>query len=165
MDISLQPWAEGDLDLLVQANSPEMTQHLGGPESDAKLRARHQRYLALDGTGWMFRIVADGASAGSIGFWDQGWHGEQIFETGWGVLPAFQGRGIAGAAALLVIGKAREQRRHRSLHAFPSIHHPASNGICRKAGFTLLGEVDFEYPKGSLKRCNNWRFELLKEPG
>lgn len=160
MDIQLEQWADADLDVLVRANAPEMTEHLGGPESDAKVRARHQRYLTLDGTGWMFRIVADGDAAGAIGFWDQGWQGEQIFETGWNVLPAFQGKGVATAAALMVIEKARAVGRHRFLHAFPSIHHPASNGICRKAGFTLLGEVDFEYPKGSLKRCNDWRIDL-----
>ncbi|MFC4945677.1 GNAT family N-acetyltransferase [Pseudonocardia sp. GCM10023141] len=141
-----------------------MTEHLGGPETEAKVLARHRRYLALDDAGWMFRIVADGAPAGSIGFWHQGWNSGQVYETGWAVLPAFQGRGLAVAAALQVIALARKHGDHRHLHAFPSIHHGASNGICRRAGFTLQGECDVEYPKGSLKRCNDWRVDLSVEP-
>jgi hypothetical protein len=40
------------------------------------------------------------------------------------------------------------------------VAHGASNGVCRKAGFTLLGEVDFEYPKGTPIRSNDWRLDL-----
>jgi hypothetical protein len=32
--------------------------------------------------------------------------------------------------------------------------------VCRKAGFTLLGETDIEYPPGSIMRCNNWQVSL-----
>ena len=55
---------------------------------------------------------------------------------------------------------ARADGRHRYLHAYPKVAHAASNAICRKAGFTLLGEVDFEYPKGVPIRCNDWRYDL-----
>jgi RimJ/RimL family protein N-acetyltransferase len=47
------------------------------------------------------------------------------------------------------------------VHAFPSVENAASNAICRKAGFSLLREHDFEYPKGHPMRCNDWRFDLL----
>jgi RimJ/RimL family protein N-acetyltransferase len=46
------------------------------------------------------------------------------------------------------------------LHAFPSISHPASNAVCRKAGFVLIGPADFEYPPGRPMRVNDWRFDL-----
>jgi RimJ/RimL family protein N-acetyltransferase len=36
----------------------------------------------------------------------------------------------------------------------------ASNAICRKLGFELLGEEDFEYPPGNPIRCNDWRLDL-----
>jgi hypothetical protein len=36
----------------------------------------------------------------------------------------------------------------------------ASNAVCRKAGFEMLEEVDFEYPKGTPIRCYDWRYEL-----
>jgi len=164
VDVHIEAWADSDLDLLLQANTPAMTEHLGGPETEAKVLARHRRYLEVDGTGWMFRIAVDGAPAGSIGYWDRFWNGMQVFETGWAVLPAFQGKGIATLAARLVIDAARAHGRHRFLHAFPSIHHPASNGICRAAGFTLRGECAVEYPTGSLRRCNDWCLELPGPP-
>lgn len=69
-------------------------------------------------------------------------------------------RGIATKAATAVTERARAQHRHKHLHAYPASDHPASNAICRKAGFTLLGETDFEYPPGTIKRCNDWQLEL-----
>lgn len=164
--VRLEPWSEGDFALLIGNNSPEMTEHLGGPETHAQLIDRHRRYLTLDGRGQMFRIALLGVSergasaAGSIGYWERTWQDEPVWETGWGVLPAFQGRGIAVAAALLVMDRAREAARHRWLHAFPSTDHPASNGVCRKAGFERVGDCDFEYPKGHLMRCSDWRRDL-----
>jgi RimJ/RimL family protein N-acetyltransferase len=52
--------------------------------------------------------------------------------------------------------------KHRSLYAFPSVGNAPSNGICRKLGFTLVGETEYEYPPGSgrVMRCNDWRLDL-----
>jgi RimJ/RimL family protein N-acetyltransferase len=75
-------------------------------------------------------------------------------------MPAFHGRGIATAAVKAVAGRARAQQRHKYLHASPAADHPASNAICRKAGFSPCGETDFEYPPGTTVRCNDWRLEL-----
>jgi hypothetical protein len=47
-----------------------------------------------------------------------------------------------------------------SMHAFPSVDNGPSNAICKKLGFILLGEEDFEYPKGSFMRSNDWRLDL-----
>jgi RimJ/RimL family protein N-acetyltransferase len=159
VSVRLVPWSEDDLDLLRQCNTPEMTEHLGGPEPEGELPERHERYLALT-RGGMFRIEVDGATAGSIGFWEIVRDGRPAFETGWAVLPGFQGRGIAVAAALAVVERARADGRHPVLHAFPDVGHAASNAVCRKAGFTLAGECDVEYPKGHPKRCNDWRIDL-----
>jgi RimJ/RimL family protein N-acetyltransferase len=76
------------------------------------------------------------------------------------VLPEFQGRGIAAEAARAVIEAARTAGQHPYLHAFPSVDHPASNSVCRKAGFELLGAVRFEYPKGCWFTSNDWRVDL-----
>ena len=109
----------------------------------------------------MFAVVLeDGQRVGIIGYWQRTWHGEVVYETGWSVVPAFHGRGIATAAARAVAGYARAQQRHKHLHAFPAVDHPASNAICWKAGFILCGETDFEYPPGTIMRCNDWRLEL-----
>ena len=48
--------------------------------------------------------------------------------------------------------------RRRARYAFPSVDNAPSNAVCRKTGFELLGEVGFEYPKGSWLRRNDWRF-------
>jgi RimJ/RimL family protein N-acetyltransferase len=158
--VRLRRYDDGDLPLLRRTNTPEMTEFLGGPEPEDKLLDRHRRYFSLDGPGAMFVILYDEEPAGTVGFWEKAWHDEQVYETGWGVLPEFQGHGIAAAAAVLVADSAGAEGLHRWLHAYPKVVHAASNAICRKAGFSLLGEVDFEYPKGTPIRCNDWRLDL-----
>ncbi|MEU1016882.1 MULTISPECIES: GNAT family N-acetyltransferase [unclassified Streptomyces] len=160
-DLRLAPWSEeGGPALLARFNTPEMTAHLGGPETPEKLAERHLRYLRLGDKGRMFRITLDGETAGSIGYWETTWQGETVWETGWGVLPEFQGRGVAADAARLIIREARAADRHAFLHAFPATDNGASNGVCRKAGFTLRGEALIEYPKGRWHPCNDWRYAL-----
>ncbi len=158
------PWHEGGLDLLRRTNAPEMMVHLGGPESEEKLLDRHRRYLLLEaaGPGRMFlvELAGGGGPAGTIGYWEREWGGATVWETGWSVAPEFQGRGVATAAALAVAEAAARDGRHRFLHAFPSVENPASNAICRKAGFTLVGPCDLEYPKGRALRCHDWRLDL-----
>lgn len=162
--VELVAWGEGDFWLLERKNAAEMTEHLGGPESQERLVARHQRYLAMGllDAGRMFRVVmaGGGETVGSVGYWEREWQGGTVWETGWGVLPEFQGRGLAVAAARAVLGVAREAGRHRYVHAFPSADHAASNAVCRGAGFELTGEVPFEYPKGSWITSNDWRADL-----
>ncbi|MFI9562504.1 GNAT family N-acetyltransferase [Streptomyces rishiriensis] len=159
--VRLIPWSEGDFWLLRRANSPEMTEHLGGPESEEKLADRQRRYVEPF-AGRMYRItLADsGESVGSIGYWEREWRGGTVWETGWGILPEFQGRGLAASAARALVEVVRRAGGHRALHAFPGVEHHASNGVCRTAGFTLLGPADFEYPKGNRIRSNDWFVDL-----
>jgi RimJ/RimL family protein N-acetyltransferase len=162
--ITLVPWTDDDLELLRRLNTAEIWAHLGGPETEEQVLERHARYtdVGATGSGRMYSVVLlpERVKAGSIGYWEREWQGESVYETGWNVLPEFQGRGIAGAAAAAVIAEARAEKRHRWLHAYPSVDNPASNAICRKAGFSLVGEYDFEFPKGTFMRCNDWRHEL-----
>jgi RimJ/RimL family protein N-acetyltransferase len=159
--IRLEPWADEDLGLLQRLNTPAIWAHLGGPETEEQVLKRHARYLAIEtGAGGMFTVVLDGVTAGSIGYWEREWQDETVYETGWNVLPEFQGKGVATAAAKAIVDRASAAGRHRWLHAYPSVDNPASNAICRKAGFTFAGEHDFEYPKGSFMRCNDWRHAL-----
>jgi|SRR5581483_11703190 len=164
MEIRLVKWSDDDLELLRQINAPEMKEHLGGPETDEQVIARNARYASMNDPafGGMFRIVLlpDEVSVGSIGYWEREWQGEQVYETGWSVLGEYQGRGIAVAATRALIEVAREQHRHRYLHAYPQLDNGASNAICRKAGFVNLGPCDFEYPPGHPIKCNDWRFDL-----
>ena len=163
--VRLEPWGPGLLPLLEQTmGDAEMTRYLGGPEDAAKLADRQAKYerLADSGEGRMFAIVdvASGEPIGSVGYWDKEWQGEDVYETGWFVLPAFQGRGIAAAGTLLAMRKAKRDGKHRFIHAYPSIENLASNAICRKLGFTLQEEHEFEFPPGHFMRCNDWRYDL-----
>ncbi|MET9377985.1 GNAT family N-acetyltransferase [Streptomyces sp. NPDC002992] len=164
--IRLESWSEGDFNLLRAMNAPELMEHLGGPETEEALAERHQRYMRLSAdrtsAGLMFRIVLlpEEVAVGSIGYWKQTWDGEPVYETGWTVLPGFQGRGVATAATRAVAEPARAELTYRFLHAFPSTDNGASNAVCRKAGFELLGERAFEYPPGRPLRCNDWRLDL-----
>lgn len=164
----LEPWGEGDLPLLERLmGDPVMTEHLGGPERPDKIAERHVRYERLpeSGGGQMFKVVDSetGEAVGSIGYWEREDGDELVYETGWAVLPEFQGRGIATEATALVIEEARAQKKHRWLWAYPGVENGPSNAICRKLGFELVDSEDFEYPKGSgnIMRCNDWRLDLL----
>jgi RimJ/RimL family protein N-acetyltransferase len=163
--LRLEPWGEGDFPLLEQLlGDPAMTEHLGGPESPEKLAERQGRFERMTpDQGRMFKIIDEGTgeAVGSVGYWDKTWRGDDVYEIGWFVLPAFQGRGIAGRATAQAIAAARSDGRHQFLHAFPSVDNPPSNAICRKLGFTLLEELEFEYPPGHFMQCNDWQLDLF----
>lgn len=163
-DVSLRPWAEGDLPLLQRLlGDPEMTRYLGGPESPEAMEARHRRYLAADPqTHGLFAVTAGEVAepVGWVGFWESECDDGTVWECGWGVVPEAQGRGIATAATALLLEEARRRGRHRLLHAFPSVDNVPSNALCRTLGFRCLGEVEVEYPKGHLMRSNDWQCEL-----
>jgi RimJ/RimL family protein N-acetyltransferase len=147
--------------LLERLNEPEMTGHLGGPETPAQLKSRLERYVAAQTeTACMFRVMVDGAPAGSIGFWEREWRGVPVYETGWSVLPEYQGRGVASRALELLLPLARVAGKHDAMHAFPGVENGPSNAICRKAAFELIGPVEFEYPKGHWATSNDWRLRL-----
>lgn len=162
--IDLRPWSQTDLPVLAACNTPEQKKYLGGPESRERLIKRNRDYAAIvrPGDTRMLRIDYLGEPAGSIGYWEKDWQGERVYETGWAVMPQFQGKGIAGDATAALIVILRNEARHRFLHAFPSPENLPSNAICRKVGFVLQGEYDFEYPPGHIMRCNDWRFDLYR---
>ena len=166
--LHLEPWDERGLDLERRANTKEMNAYLGGPEPDSSVLARHARVLGLaeTGRGRMFLImVPDSADpVGSVGYWEKEWSGETVYEMGWKVLPGFRGRGLAVVATVAAVGLAAAEHRHRWAHAYPRVDNAPSNAVCRKAGFELVGETDFDYPKGNPIRCYDWRFDLEKPP-
>jgi RimJ/RimL family protein N-acetyltransferase len=163
--VQLRPWSDEDLPLLHSLlGNAEMTEHLGGPETPEQIVKRHGRYLALadPAEDQMFAILVGphAEPAGSIGYWPREEQGQSVYETGWSVLPSFQGQGVATRAIHEMIAILRSRARYRYVHAYPSIVNLASNAICRKAGFSLKGQSDFEYPKGHWMSCNDWQFDL-----
>jgi RimJ/RimL family protein N-acetyltransferase len=161
-DIALRPWSNQDLPLLERLRGdPAINEHLGGPETPEKILERHERYCTMGDTGEVVIVVGPAAeSAGSVGYREREWQGKLVWEMGWNVLPEFQGRGIATRAVAAAMERVRAERKHRFIHAFPSVDNLPSNAVCRKVGFTLLDEFEFEYPPGSFMRSNDWSFDL-----
>jgi RimJ/RimL family protein N-acetyltransferase len=137
---------------------PEVMGELGGPVDRADLTDVHRRRAQHD---WWFKIVpeAEGPAAGTIGIWDSEFQGVPILEIGWMVLPAFQGHGIATAALQLLIQRARGEPRLERIHAFPAVSNTPSNALCRKFGFELTGESDFQFRDRTL-HCNHWELDV-----
>lgn len=162
-EVGIRPWREGDLELLqALLGDPAMTLHIGGPETPDAIRARHRRYLEGQDRDGLFAIVVgpEARAAGWVGYWRTTWQNEDVWECGWHVLREYQGMGAATAGTRLMIERLRFEGPPRFLHAFPSVDNAPSNALCRTLGFTLLGEVEVEYPKGSLMRSNDWRLDL-----
>ncbi len=134
---------------------------LGGPVPREEIPALHRR--RVDGVAndpWWFVIVTQhDESAGEIGIWETEHDGSVVHETGWMLLAAFHGRGLATAALGLLLDRARAEPRFEQLHAFPGVSNPASNALCRKFGFELLGEEDGGYRDAKL-RVNHWVLTL-----
>jgi RimJ/RimL family protein N-acetyltransferase len=162
--MDLQVWDERGLWLEQQANTAAMKEHLGGVESAQKLVDRHEKYLATmrgrDGFMWLIVMPQAEWPVGSVGYWVREWAGQPVYEMGWKILPAFQGRGLAAAATVAALSRVARDGERRWVHAFPSVHNAASNGVCRRAGFVLQGQTEFEYPRGHFIMSSNWRFDL-----
>ena len=160
--VTIEPWGADDLPVLEANNEPAMMTYLGGPESAAKLLVRHARYLDgwRTGDSTMFRIDVDGQPAGGIGYWKTDWRDEDVLETGWAVHTAHHSKGVATASLLLLIAHAAGHSDRRHLYAMPRTDNLASNAVCRKAGFTLNGPVDDEYPPGNPIVSNVWVLDL-----
>jgi RimJ/RimL family protein N-acetyltransferase len=153
--VELQPYGDADLTLTeALEGDPEVMRHLGGPSTSAEIENAHRRRLADP---WWFKIVPDpgGPAAGTIGIWETRHGDETIHETGWMILPAFQGRGLASEALALLLDRAAAEPRFTSVHAFPGVDNAPSNALCRRFGFRLLGEESFEF-RGSPLHCNHW---------
>jgi RimJ/RimL family protein N-acetyltransferase len=153
-DIWLTELLEGD---------PIVMRDLGGPTPEEKIQQIHTRRLnsVIARTVMYFTIVPDpdGGPVGTIGIWESDWEGSKIKEMGWMILPTFQGRGLATAAGRMILDRARTEQNFSEVNAFPAVHNGASNTICRKLGFSLIGEVKVAY-NGPPQRSNHWKVDL-----
>ena len=161
--VALRPIDVGDLDLLrLLLGDPAMTRHVGGPESEAQIRARHHRLLRDRQPGATFAITVgdDSSGAGWVGYWETEHRGGIVWEAGLSLLTAWQGRGIATRAFHLLLERAAADRRYRVVHSFTALENVAAARMCERVGFVSLGEIVVPDPKGRPTRCVDWRFEL-----
>jgi RimJ/RimL family protein N-acetyltransferase len=140
---------------------PEVMRELGGPVPREEIPALHKRRLEGVATDpWWFVIVTDDeASAGEIGIWATEHDGATVHETGWMLAREFHGRGLASAALAQLLERARAEPRFEQIHAWPGVTNPASNALCRKFGFRLLGEEEGSY-RNAILRVNHWVLNL-----
>jgi RimJ/RimL family protein N-acetyltransferase len=158
VEVKLVRYTDADMPLIEALETdPNVMRELGGPIARSAIPAIHRRRLDDP---WWFKIAVapSGRAVGTIGIWDKELDGAAIHETGWMVLPEFQGRGVASAALELLITRVRAEPRFPSMHAFPPVTNEPSNALCRKFGFTLLGEREFVYA-GRPLQCNHWALE------
>lgn len=135
---------------------------LGGPLAEAGLEEK-LRDIVRDveaGRVWFFVVVTDdGDDAGTVCVWTHDQGGRPIAEIGWMTAPEFQGRGLATEAVRAVLDRAHAEGRWGRIHAYPAVTNAPSNAICRKTGFTLVGQRDIEYA-GRTLRCREWVFDV-----
>lgn len=165
--MDLRNLLDDDLWIYEAQNSPEMMAHLGGPRPMEGMAEKLRRDVAATEADecWILVIVPDDdptTAAGTVAVWSHEEHEHPIDEIGWMVLPHYQGRGVGTSAVGAVLDRACATGRWEVLHAFPSVSNPASNAICRKAGFEKLGELDFplHWAPDKVLRCNHWRVDL-----
>ncbi len=153
---------------------PVVMAELGGPWSADEARATHRRRIArVDAEGsWSFTVRpvqaggAVGEPVGMIAVWDSEWEGEPVSETGWMTLPKHQGKGYGSAALKAILDRERVEHRWGDIHAFPGATNGASNALCRKFSFELVGTGDADYA-GRHFPVNHWvwRAPPDRDPG
>ncbi|WP_430868858.1 GNAT family N-acetyltransferase [Demequina aurantiaca] len=162
--IEIYPYSAADLDLLRRANTPELMDQMGGVEDDAGVLRRHERYLRLPAInqGQQFRVTIPGhpEGVGMVGFWTPDPQVPDELECGWSVEAGFRGRAIAPSAAIALIDWLRERGHTGVLRAFPSVTNGASNAVCQKAGFTLVGTTTDPAVGAGETVLNDWVYPL-----
>lgn len=161
--VELRPYAEEDLWLSEALETdPDAMSELGGARTKEKIAEVHRKRVEGNAPKpWYFTITLEGGSrgVGQIGIWESDVAGSPLHETGWMVLPAFQGRGIATAALRQVIDRARDDPGIERVHAFPGVTNEPSNALCRRFEFELVGEVELPRDDGVL-HCNHWALDV-----
>lgn len=64
VDVRIEPWGERNLPLLEKLNAPEMTKHVGGPESSEKLAERQIKYEKPDSRQYRIVVEPEGEGVG-----------------------------------------------------------------------------------------------------
>ena len=160
--MELVPYTDADrwLTEALETDATVMAE-LGGAWPVDAIPAIHARRMdsIAAGTWWFTIVLAPGeAPIGMIGIFGSDIDSRPVSEAGWSILPAFHGRGYASAALGMLLERAREDGRWGAIHALPGVSNGPSNGLCRKFGFTLVGELEVDYA-GRPLRCNHWVLE------
>ena len=144
--LGFHTWSESDLALAtILWGDPAVTRFIGGPFSDADVKARLSRELdtwtANKVQYWPIFLLATGEFAGCAGL--RPYKSDlRICELGVHLRPAFWGRGLAEEAGRAVIQFAFETLHANALFAG---HHPANAASQR-----LLAKLGFQFTHDEL---------------
>ncbi|MEO8458013.1 MAG: GNAT family N-acetyltransferase [Chloroflexota bacterium] len=159
----LIPYTDEHLALsLALEEDPVAMKHIGGPRPREEILKVHPTRVKTSAELGLYLVVAPDDSdepMGSMGIWETEHNGEKTYEMGWMLLPAFHGRGIATEAGRMLLAKARRNPAIKEVWAFPGQDNAASNAICRKLGFDLVGKSDVSF-SGRQLHCNDWRLDM-----
>ena len=155
-------YTDADLPLSIEIETdPIVMAELGGPRPVEAIERVHPQRVVTDPAGgiWQKIVTDEGEDAGQIGVWRSEHGGEEIWEVGWMLLARFHGRGLGSEALSALLERMRTAGTYDVVHAFPGITNGPSNGLCRKFGFELLGELELDF-RGEPFVANHWRLAL-----
>jgi RimJ/RimL family protein N-acetyltransferase len=171
--IRLRPWREDDIEALEERDDPAhwmpSRSVLGREMFPAWLERRRELMAIGTGIEWCIAdLETDRALGSAVLFSRDGSLTGDVAEVGYQLLPSARGRGVAKAAARLVIDHALAPTDAgglglRRLVAETAADNAASNGVLEANGFAVWGRehlVD-ELPDGSYGDGLHW--ELLPE--
>jgi RimJ/RimL family protein N-acetyltransferase len=162
--VRLEDFSANDYELAAALLSdPRVMDELGGvlpPEEIAKALKNYQDAVETE-EGWIFKIMPDASTdaAGLVFLWDRPWGDGEISAVDAMVLPSRRREGLASAALLELMKKAREEGRCKSVHAFPAAASAAAQALCAKLDFRKLERCEVPFA-GKPLRCVHWRLDF-----
>ena len=138
---------------IVPLSDEEMERLIAGePDPELRVAYTEMREAALREpeerlwyTAWQLRLLETGEAVGDLCF--KGVTPEGMVEIGYGMYPAFQGRGLMTEAVKAMVSWALEQPRVRQIQAETDPGNRASQKVLQKAGFHPTGEMGEEGPR------------------
>ncbi|MGH7910870.1 MAG: GNAT family N-acetyltransferase [Candidatus Dormibacteraceae bacterium] len=139
---------------------PELMAGLGGPRAKEAVERAHAGGVEQAAAGecrpCKVLVEPQDTVAGHIVAWLSEHDGEPLHEIGWMILREHQRRGLATAAVRELLKMVWAAKPGIAVHAFPGVTNTASNRVCEKSGFQLLGPCDVRFGEAQL-RCSWWR--------
>lgn len=148
--VSLRPLVPADAPFVLRLlNDPDFLRHVG----DRRVRsvAEARRYIVLGpmlsrarhGFGLdCLELPGTGEPVGMCGLSRR--PGQADPEVGFALLPAYRGRGLAGAGLALVLRAARQQHGLRRVMGLVREDNAASVGVLLRAGFVPCGSISLQ---------------------
>lgn len=144
-------------------SDPAVMADLGGALDREKIAKAQKNYVDAVETeeGWIQKVMPDESTdaAGLAFLWDRPWGDGAISEISVQILPKRQGEGLATAAALALMERAKAEGRCKSVHAFPPAASAAAQALCAKLGFRKLERCEVPFA-GAAVRCVHWRLDF-----